>query len=270
MTTPPANLPYVGIEGITAWEIDPRAPAPRVSIVPGLLPPNTFALEARWQRLCETSPRLYNAPVLSVLSFNPETNEILARRDTYQRLCVQPEVVTGVRLLAVTAALTAKDDQGRRYILLGQRSPQTRIFGNMWEIGPSGGVSPPPLMIDFLSPDALLAAARAEIAEELSDQPNPPANPPANTPAPSPLTSALAAAGVPVAYLRDHIANSDDLVLRFDLGRLEDVTQLANWRNWEYTQSLWTPIDTLSQFDTDETIAATRALFRVLGYISMY
>jgi len=246
----PPMLPYTGIPGIESFELDPRAGALHVSISRERPPLPTNAIEAEWAKLTAANHRMYDGPVLAVLGFDQECNQVLARRDSFKRLAVQPRVHTGVRLLAVTALLEAVDEMGRRYALLGRRAQQTRIFGGMWEIGPSGGVSVPPANVDRLSLDDLCLSLHEEISEEIG------------------LT--VPRQGEPLAYVRDLVAHSDDILIRFSLGKLGDVADLARPANWEYEQTLWMPIDCASQFDTEETIAATRALFRTLGWLPMH
>jgi hypothetical protein len=274
----PRSIPYTGIDSITAWEIDPRAGDIHVILSDGPasdapLPPGTTLqdVEARWNELCRANPRLYDGPILSVTNFDPERNIISAYRSSFKRLAVKPNVITGVRLLAVTAMLTSRDAMGREHILLGQRGTSTRIFGGLWEVGPSGGVPVPPPTTTHLTFKDLRQGLLDEIKEELgeaaahivsgasthpaSNDPNDPNAP--NTP------------GVAVAYIRDHTAHSDDLVIRCTLPPLEAVAHLASVSNWEYSSALWVPVDTLNQWDTDKTIDATRAALRVLGYIDV-
>ena len=246
----PPLQPYTGIPGILAWEIDPRAGEVSVVVSRDRPPPPTAAVDEEWARKVAANERLYDGTVLSVLAFDQERNEILTRRDSFKRLSVQPRVPTGVRLLAVTAVLEAVDQSGRRHVLLGRRGRQTRIFGGMWEMGPSGGVSPPPANVEHLTLEDLCASLHEEISEEIGMR--------------------VATTGMPLAYVRDLVAHSDDLIIRFSLGALEEVVDLARPANWEYEETVWMPIDISSQFDTDETIAATRAAFRVLGWLPMH
>ena len=108
----------------------------------------------------------------------------------------------------------------------------------------------PPLNVEHLSLADLCASLRDEIIEEVG------------------LTAPLRA--TPVAYVRDHLACSDDLVIAFSLGDLEPVQHLARPANWEYEETHWMPLDCASQFDGDETIAATRAIFRLLNWLPMH
>ncbi len=238
-------IPLRSIEHITAW---PLAAPPRVRLTPGAAPPISGAAAARWADMCRANPRHFDGPLLSVVTFDSDANEVLARRDGYARLAVQPQVRTGVQQLSITAVLLARDASGREHVLLGRRSRETRIFGGMWEVGPSGGLPPPPASIEELPASAILNHAADEVAEEVG------------------LTITT---GRAVAYLRDESAHSDDICIACDVGPLESVFA-AGPANWEYTETRWTPTDTIAQFDTDHAthiINATRALFRVMGWV---
>jgi isopentenyldiphosphate isomerase len=230
-------IPLRSIEGITAWRLKDL---PRVALT-------RPAAEARWRELCAQNPRHFDGPILSVVTFDPDANEVMCRRDRYMRLAVQPRVHTGVQQLSVTAVLTARDEAGREHVLLGRRAQETRIFGGMWEIGPSGGIPAPHASVQELPADAIIAHLSDEVSEEIGLE---------------------IEQGEGVAYIRDHVAYSDDLCISCDLGRLEEVG--ASAANWEYTEVLWLPVDSVSVFDqanAGEIIAATRALFRVLGWV---
>jgi len=239
------------IEGVEVLRASPalsvrisREPPPREA------EPGTPA-HTEWERLRGEMPRLYNGPVLSVVSLegDAEVGEIVVRRDTFQRLIVQPSVRTGVRILAVTGVLTARSADGRAHVFLGRRSPQTRIYGDLWELGPSGGVTAPPGATSITTRD-LAGHLEDEISEETG------------------LHSG--GQGVPFAILRDHIARSDDVALRVDLGALEPILGASRPANWEYTHTQWVPIEEIAAFEREHAagiIAPTRALFRFLGWV---
>ncbi len=239
-------IPLRSIEGITAW---PLEQLPRVTLTRPPGPPEvSLSAAKRWADLVAANPRHFDGPILSVVTFDPDANELMCRRDRYARLAVQPHIPTGVQQLSVTAVLTAHDPSGRMHILLGRRAAQTRIFGGMWEVGPSGGVPPPPANIEALPVDALLHHLADEVSEEAGLE----------------VTTGRA-----VAYIRDHIAFSDDVCIQCDLGPLEALGASAP-ANWEYTEVLWLPIDAIPVFEAahpDQIIAATRAVFRIMGWV---
>jgi hypothetical protein len=213
---------------------------------PAALSPGTRAL-AEWERLCALNPRLHDGPILSVVSVDATVGEVFVRRDSFQRLIIQPRVMTGVRLLGVTGVLTARDASGREFVLLGRRAEGVRVYAGMWEVGPSGGVGVPPMGVEELTVDHLTSYLADEALEEVGVE----------------IISAS-----PVALVRDLIAFSDDVVLRTDLGEV-DIDRLAP-ASWEYAQARWMPVDEIAAFDASraqEIIAPTRAIFRMLGWV---
>ncbi|CAG1006111.1 hypothetical protein PHYC_03288 [Phycisphaerales bacterium] len=239
---------HAAIHEAQAWEIRDltiriaRDPAPPDA------PPGTQAHD-EWERQRAANPRLHNAPILSVVSFDPETGDLLTRRESYQRLVIQPRVMTGVRLLGVTGILVASDALGREHVLLGLRAPGVRIYAGMWELGPSGGVSVPPVSVETLTAAHLTACLADETEEEIGLE---------------------IAGGEPVALVRDSLARSDDVALRVVVGDLGEFASRAAPSNWEYTRTAWVPIAQLPEFDAAnaaEIIAPTRALFRILGWV---
>ncbi|GJQ29458.1 MAG: hypothetical protein HBSAPP03_13420 [Phycisphaerae bacterium] len=210
---------------------------------PDEAPPGT-PLYDEWARLCAMNPRLHNGPILSVVTLDAEQGDILVRRETYQRLAAQPRVATGVRLFAVTAVLTARDRAGRSLVLFGRRSDGVRIYPGMWELGPSGGIGVPAASMDIMDEALLLRSLADEVEEEVGER---------------------IASGAPIAVVRDHVARSDDVVFRIDLGTIDDFARAAP-ANWEYTQTRWVhDVPAFLAAHGDEVIAPTRALVRALG-----
>ncbi|GEM_PF-412198 len=226
---------------------------------------NSSAVDAAWAKLLADNPRYFDGPILSVLQLphevareaaialsakaEPLFYEILARQDRFAMLAVQPQVQTGVRILSVTGVLVAKDAVGREWVLMGKRAGATRVYGGMWELGPSGGLAVPPASITSMDHDTILAHLADEVLEE----------------------SALhVRAGQAVAIARDHKAMSDDVVFVCDVGTLEEASAQAHAANWEYEQVRWFATDSIEPFDTaneERIIPPTRALFRALGWI---
>lgn len=260
--------PYRGIPGVEVYRLHAQAgtgvaPGLRV-IVSGAQPAISAAereqTDRAWSAMCAGNPRLYSGPLLAVVSIDFERGVYYCRRDKFKRLAVQPSVRTGVRLLSVTGVLTACDAVGRRHVLLGRRGVQTRVYPGMWELGPAGGVPPPHPHAgrDGLGEEDLVAQLLEEGEEELGVR--------------------LERARVRPACLiaRDQIAQSDDVTFEIvhdepgSMERLGEAMHAGGAHAWEYSQTLWVPLDTLRQFDAahaEEIIITTRATFRGLGWI---
>ncbi len=244
------GIPYRGIEHAESWRLDPARPL-SITVTEARPPALTAAESARWNAMCALNPRLYNGPILAVVTVDPELAELTCRREGYARLVVQPQVKTNVRILAVTAVLLARDNTGRRHVLLGRRGTETSFYGGMWELGPSGGIAPPPAAIHTITD----ADIRRQLAEELEEELD--------------IVADLAAARI-VALARDDLAMSLDVTVEVDLGPLEGVLDGLAPANWEYSEVYWLPLDTARIFDdanASEIIPPTRALFRTLGWI---
>jgi len=226
----------------TARDTESAAEAPRA------------AVEAEWARLCARNPRYFNGPILAVEDVEPERCAVRVRRDEFKHLAVRPVVDTGVAQLGVTGVLEARDAMGRAHVLLGRRSHQTRVFGGMWELGPSGGVDAPPVGQTELDWADVWRVLVDEIREELGLPVEP-------DPAP------------PVALLADPVGGSVELVVRVPLVRPveelpTEVETDAGTSRWEYDEVRWLGLDELAAFErTAPVIAATRAIWRGLGWL---
>lgn len=244
---PVTDIPFI--------EVFPLAHGPlTVTVTRGAPPANSGAVDAAWSRLVAANPRYFDGPLLSVVNLGPasaehRSNEIIVRRDRFSRLAVQPGVMTGVRVLSVTGVLTARDGAGAVHVLLGRRGRGTRIYDNMWELGPSGGLQDPPAAVTSLDEGAVFHHLADEVSEEVG------------------LTIEH---GTPVCVARDHFAMSDDIVFLCDLGSLEDVRAKSGPANWEYSETAWIPVDEVAAFERRserEIIAPTRAIIRALGWV---
>lgn len=236
---------YAAIQDSQAWGVSDLTVRISREAPPAEAAPGSEA-HAEWERQRAANPRLYNAPILSVVSFDAEAGEMLARRETYQRLVIQPRVMTGVRLLGVTGILVARGEGGEEHVLLGRRAPDVRIYGGMWELGPSGGVGVPPRSVETLTAEHLTSFLSDEAEEEVGLE----------------VGSAR-----PVAVVRDLIARSDDVALRVEVGELGAVA--ARPVSWEYTQTAWVAVRELAAFEAKfagEVIGPTRALMRLMGW----
>jgi ADP-ribose pyrophosphatase YjhB (NUDIX family) len=199
----------------------------------------------RWDEMRRDIPRLFNAPVLSVVDINQDSGLITCRRDTYQRLVVQPEVATGVEQLSVTGILTAREGDDTA-ILLGKRSTQTRMYAGMWELGPAGGVDAPPPEATEISHEALAGELVREVREESGLEID-------------------AAAARAVAIVHDAIAFSHDVVFAVDLGGMP----AANADNWEYDATRWvrqSEIERLLAEEGDSIIPPSRVLLSLISH----
>lgn len=217
------------------------------------------AIEKRWASMVAGNPRLYSGPLLSVVTIDHELGVIHAVRDEFKRLAVQPQVRTGVQILSVTGAITARDLQGREHVLLGRRGRGTRIYGGMWELGPAGGIPPPHQSVGvLLEIDAvrhLLEEAEEELGLEIDEANVRPAS----------------------LLVRDTIASSDDLTFVIgheERGSMERLAaRLGESRAsqaWEYDETRWIALDEVAAFDranAGEIIITTRAAFAGLGWI---
>lgn len=233
--------------GSLSIEIDP---APHD---PGTNPEQQAAIDAEWGRLCAANPRYFNGPILAYTGSGPTPETIRARRDEFKRLAVRPAIETGVIHLGVTGVLEARDASGSEHVLLGRRSHHTRIFGGMWELGPSGGVDPPPASQRTMDAADVWNVLINEIREEVGLPVEP-------DPAP------------PVGLLLDPVGGSMEIVIRVRIARpveelLAAIDDDSGTNRWEYDAVRWVAIDELARFArTQPVIAATRAMCRGLAW----
>lgn len=224
--------------------------AVRVVVSSQEAPVNSAAIDAAWAKLLAANPRYFDGPMLSVLHVDLDASTIHTRRDRFSRLAVQPPLNTGVRICSVTAVLTARDAAGQQHVLLGKRSQETRIYADMWELGPSGGISVPPPPLDELTQAMIFANVQDEVSEEVGLQ---------------------ISTGTPWGITRDDIAKSDDIVFVCDCGDLATSRAKTSAANWEYTAVQWLATRDIADFDRTHAptiIGPTRALFRALSWIA--
>lgn len=214
-------------------------------------------IEAVWNELRRENDRLHDGPILRAISIDAESGEVRCRRDTYRSLAVSARLGLGVRQLGVMGAITGRDRAGREHVLLGRRAAQTRIYPGLWELAPSGGVTPPPMNVPGLGLGDLAAALADEADEELGLD----------------LSGQSIAA---IAVLRDVHACSDDIVLRIELADPIDprrgVCPASNDAadRWEYLDVAWIALGDVHTFVDDHRGAIappTRALLRWLGWV---
>lgn len=228
----------------------------------GRAPSDRDPLTARWAALCAANPRYHDGPILAVSALDvttgsvggvlaPVVAHIDARHDSYRRLAVQPQVRTGVRLLGVTAMITALDESDQVAVLLARRANDVRIYPDLWELGPSGGVNVPPPTVTDLDAAMLARAAFDEIEEEIGEHAAALLGGPANF--------------VPFAIIRDDVAFSDDVVLRM-VEPAPPSLRDAIRTGWEYAQTQWVELRDLEAWSrAHECIPPTHAIIRLLA-----
>lgn len=214
------------------------------------------AVDAVWAARCAANPRFFNGPMLAFEGFDEERGVIRARRDEFKRLAATPDVATGVKQLGVTGVLIAPDAMGEPHVLLGKRSRETRVYGGMWELGPSGGIDAPPRSIDRLDEGDVWRALRAEITEEvgLAVEPDP---------------------GRIIGFVDDPIGGSFEVVVRVEIVRpVEDLIagQPAAGAGdaWEYEAIRWVAVGEIAAFDAamgEDVIPPTRGVWRGVGWV---
>ncbi len=219
-------------------------------------PEQAARIDALWERLCRDNDRLYDGPILRTVSVDVESGVLLCRRDTFRSLAASAQLGLGVRQLGVMGVVTGRDRAARERVLLARRSAQTRIYPGLWELAPSGGVSPPAPSVGALGPGDLAAALADEADEELG-------------------LSFAGAAVRPLAILRDDAACSDDVALRVELPGVIDPRRgaCAGEREaldrWEYLDAAWVALDEVGAFAREHGAAIappTLAMLRWLGW----
>jgi hypothetical protein len=247
--THPANPAY----GVTVHPLSCRLADLRLTLdAPArrLDPAARQRLDDLWAREAARNPRLFDGPILSAVEIDAAAGHLRCRRATYRELLAHPVVDTGVMQVSVTGVATTPDARGRESVLLARRSPQTRIYGSMWELAPSGGLDPPPRATsdadDLMSGQAAWDQLMAEVEEELG------------------LDPAALAPGDPLCLCADPVARSIDIVLPVRL-----PAPAAPAHAWEYLEARWIPRDDLPGFVSGhaaDIIAPTRALLGWLGW----
>ncbi|MEM9065412.1 MAG: hypothetical protein AAGB51_07980 [Planctomycetota bacterium] len=246
---------FGAIEGQRVVPLDLAPEELRIELDPAPLPDPSPESQPIWEELIAENPRYFDAPILADAGFDGASSTQRARLERYSHLACgtgSPPVVT----LAVTGALLATDGLGAQHVLLARRSHETRIYGGMWEIGPAGGMDPPPTT-EHLGSGALLDGRDAwrQLVLEIEEEVSLPISPDP---------------GRIVGLVTDTLARSTDIVFRVPIVRpLEDLMQAQGETNWEYTETRWVAVADIASFDSryaDEVIAPTRAMFRLLGW----
>lgn len=212
--------------------------------------------ESEWAELVAANPRYFDAPILASRRFDAKSLTLHASIDRYRHLAcaAHPE---RLHILSVTGILLATDGLAAEHVLLARRSDATRVYGSMWELGPSGGLDPPPTR-EQLSTGAIFDGRDAwrQLVLEIEEEVSLPISPDP---------------GRIVGLVTDAIARSTDIVFSVPIARsLEDLMQAQGETNWEYTESRWVAVSDIAEFDRalgDEIIPPTRAIFRMLGWV---
>lgn len=214
------------VPGVTLWMAD-RLDF-RFHEVPAPPEQPDSRTDRQWQRLCAANPRLFPGPIVSVHRFEPHQSLIFWNRDTYKNLAVQPQVHTGASLLAVTGLLTWRA-RGEEHILLARRSRNVFIYPGMWELGPAGGITPPPPGHE-LDLAAIQAQLQAEFEEEFAMQGT--RLPPATC----------------IGVARDAATFSHDLLMRVEVDDATAARIVEPRDNWEYDQARWVSVQASAEF----------------------
>ena len=237
-------------ELIELGETDPASITIHITDEP--VPPATRAVVECWDAMRTDKPRLFNGPVLSYTGHRG--SEITVRRDSYQRLAVQerePAIVNPpVMQLSVTGVVTALDDRAVRHVLVGRRSHATRVYGGMWEFGPSGGIDPPPSSVDTLDGLRVFEQLASEMQEETGLRVD-------------------AEPGPIIAITVDRIATSADLVMRLELSRpINEIVAQTNRpreHDWEYEATQWIPCSGIRRFAIESPCIPPTIALATLG-----
>lgn len=200
--------------------------------------------EAAWHEMRAENPRLFDGAIVAFESFDVVAGVLSCRIERYRRAAVQPGVENLAMLLGVTALLTSVDAEGREVVFLGRRGAGTRVYGGMWELGPSGGVDAPERAGEF-GVDWLRGAVLAEVREELG-------------------YAGDVEIGSPVAIDSDAVGRAVELVLPARVG-----SPIGFRENWEYSEGLWLTRDGLRRFVGEQADQIIGPTLRVLGVLGM-
>jgi len=197
------------------------------------------AIEHAWRGLCAQNPRYFNGAMLAFDSYDANTGVIRASVEEYKDHAVRDVVDLGIYLLASTAILVAPDGNGQQCFLMGKRSPATHRYGNLWELGPSGGIDVPLDGLDTLDLAGIVDELKREIVEEVGIEMG-------------------VCETTPMALVHDDGVGSVDLVIRLTLPVMPALV-----RSWEYIDTRWITLAELREWVSkrpEELIPTTAAL----------
>lgn len=260
---------------------------PRLVIEPAApIEPLAGPAAARWSELCRANPRLHDGNMLSCVRIETGTEPgngpgaarvIRARRERFARLAVQGAVEAsgasiefGVRMLGVKGLIIGRDRAGEEHVLIARRGRETRVYGDMWEIAPAGGIGVPRQSgggegeagVTELASGALTETLVEEAQEELG-------------------IDVRECCGTPraVAIVRDELARSVEVIVRAEWARPIDPRRAvcasgsggcgAGASAWEYSDSAWLARREAREFDrrsAEAIVGPMRAVLRWMGW----
>lgn len=212
------------------------------------------AVERAWTLHRERNPREYDGEILVVVRVDAAAGAIHAARERYRFLAVGTGCGVHVHLLAVTGVVTGIDQDGDECVLLGRRAADTRIYGGLWELGPSGGVKCPPGGVTQLGIADLQRALVEEGLEEVG-------------------IDLCACEMRAIAVTSDQTAASQDVIMRVRVGGRIDsrhgACTLSDHGAWEYVDVAWVPTSRLGEWLSrrpEALIPPSAAIVRWLGW----
>jgi hypothetical protein len=130
---------------------------PTITLTPPPAPHLAFALEpasplsstdqqrvdSAWADLRRDNPDLHDGEILLVDLPALTAGRLAVRPGPFRLLAAANRAGLKVRALGVQAVLIGTDVHGVEHLLLGRRSPHTRLYHAQWENAPSGSVEPP-------------------------------------------------------------------------------------------------------------------------------
>lgn len=205
--------------------------------------------DREWAHLCAQNPKMFNGPILAVTRLALDEGTIWCVRDTYRRLALRDELGIDIAILSVTTVLEARDESGKRHVLVGRRGELTRTYPGFWELGPAGGLDAPVLDCDTLGYVDVMAQINAELGDETGIR-------------------EFVREGNIVAVVFDPHAGSYDIVVRTMLDRpIEQLDRSSPDEPWEYSETRWLSMDEVGPFlsqEGEQIIGPTRVL---LGWL---
>jgi len=197
---------------------------PSVRIAGAFYPHFDAVQRNAWAELCDANPSLHDGPIWTV--DDATAGQLTVRKARYRHLALQRHADMedlGIRLLGVRG-ITVAMRAGEPHILIARRGWRVRIYPNMWETAPAGGVDAHADLSEQLAAQTLVNEARQELGVDAA----------------SSLSSVRF-----VALLHDPTAQSVELVavLAWPVP-LDEDWRLPPHREeaWEYSAAKWVPL----------------------------